>query len=273
MRPLRSRILFEVIVGVVLATSLVVILRQARRIVEYQHRQEADAQSLRLFRDALAQKGLHVPPPEVTEESPTEGELSAIAKREATIERLDRDLAEAQANITNLQSQLSAANDQSTQAQATAQATLQKQQEDSKAQLDDLQKKLDAALQQSDIARQRAAALEADNTKLTSDNASVGTRTADVSRILTNLQELDRRREAYLTSILRRYRDLGSDFRNMGSMLDTSHDPNHDANAGACGGAALSRIQNAVNSAEDDLRQINELNDRTQKLLKQLPKK
>lgn len=273
MRPLRMRIAFEVILGVVLVTSLVVILRLARRIAEYQHRQDADAQSLRLLREALAQKGLHVLPPQVTEESPTEGELSAIAKREATIERLDRELAEAQANITNLQSQLTAANDQNTQAQASAQAALQKQQEDSKAQLDDLQKKLDAALQQSDIARQRAAALEADNTRLTNASSAAGTQTADVSRILTNLQELDRRREGYLTSILRRYRDITSDFRAMGSMLDTSHDPNHDANAGACGGAALSRIQNAVSSAEDDLRQINELNNRTQKLLKQLPKK
>jgi chromosome segregation ATPase len=273
MRPLRSRILFEVIVGVVLVTSLVVILRQARRIAEYQHRQEADAQSLRLLREAVAQKGLHVPPPEVTEESPTEGELSAIAKREATIERLDRELAEAQANITNLQSQLTAANDQSTQAQASAQATLQKQQEDSKAQLDDLQKKLDAALQQSDIARQRAAALEADNARLTATSSTTSAQTADVYRILANLEELDHRRDAYLTSILRRYRDLSSDFRNMGSMLDTSHDPNHEASAGACGGAALSRIQNAVNSAEDDLRQINDLNARSLKLLKQLPKK
>ena len=52
----------------------------------------------------------------------------------------------------------------------------------------------------------------------------------------------------------------------MSSMLDTSHDPAPDA----CGGAALSRIQNAVNSAEDDLRQMNELNARSQKLEKQL---
>ena len=154
----------------------------------------------------------------MTEESPTEGELSAIAKREATIERLDRELAEAQANITNLQSQLSAANDQNVQAQATAQATLQKQQEDSKAQLDDLQKKLDAALAQSDIARQRAAALEADNARLTNASTAASTQTADVSRILASLQELDHRREVYLTSILRRYRDITSDFRDMGSM-------------------------------------------------------
>ena len=43
--------------------------------------------------------------------------------------------------------------------------------------------------------------------------------------------------------------------------------------AGACGGAALSRIQSAVTSAEDDLRQVSELDARSQKLEKQLLKK
>jgi len=273
MQPWRLRIIFEVILGIVLATSLVWILHLSRRLAEYQRRQEADAQSLRLLREALRQTGLHNVTPEVIEPAPTGNDQAGIARREATIERLDHDLAEANATIANLQSQLSAANEQSAQAQASAQEALQKQRADLQAQLDDLQKKLDAALAQSEIARNRVAALEADNAKLTVENASAGTQAADVSRILSNLQDLDRRRDAYLTSILRRYRDITSDFRAMGSMLDTTHDGNRDASAGACGGAALSRIQTAVSSAEDDLRQINELNDRTRKLAKQLPKK
>jgi chromosome segregation ATPase len=273
MRPLRLRIVFELILGAVVVASLVVILRLARRISEYQRRHEADTQSLRLLREALGQKGQHNAPTGVIEEAPAENDQAAIASREATIARLDRELAEAQATVTNLQSQLSAANDQSTQAQASAQEALQKQQADSQAQLDDLQKKLDAALTQSDIARNRVAALEADNAKLTAQTAAAGSQANDVARVLASLQDLDRRREGYLTSILRRYRDISSDFRAMSSMLDTSHDPNRDSNAGACGGAVLSRIQNAVSSAEDDLRQISDLNARTQKLAKQLPKK
>ena len=47
----------------------------------------------------------------------------------------------------------------------------------------------------------------------------------------------------------------------------------HDPSSGACSGAALSRIQSAVTSAEDDLRQLNDLSARTQKLQKQLQKK
>ncbi|MGD1103574.1 MAG: hypothetical protein ABSA59_16105 [Terriglobia bacterium] len=269
MRPLGLRITFELILGAVLVASLVIILRQSQRIAEYQRHQEADAQSLRLLRAACDQKDLHKAPPAVAEEAPAVDDRAGIARREAVIERLDRELAETRATITDLQTQLSTSNDQNTQAVASATERLQKQQADAQAQLEDLQKKLDAALAQADIARQRVAALEADNAKLKTDTAAVTTRTTDVDHIIASLQDLDRRRDIYLTSILRRYRDITGEFRAMSSMLDTSQHPS----SGACSGAVLSRIQNAVNSAEDDLRQVNELNARSQKLEKQLQKK
>src|SRR5579872_3204381 len=180
MRPVRSRIIFELILGGVMVTSLVLILRQWRRIAEFQRRQDADAQSLRLLKQALAQKGLQNVPSEVIE-APAGNDVEGIARREATIERLDHELAEANVAISNLQSQLAAANDQSAKAQASAQESLQKQQSDSQTQLDDLQKRLDAAVAQSAIARQRVAALEADNTKLTAETAAVATQTTDLS--------------------------------------------------------------------------------------------
>jgi chromosome segregation ATPase len=272
MRPLRLRIIFELILGAVVVTSLLLMLRQWRRINDLQHQQEADAQSLRLLRQALGQKGLQNIPTEVIGEGPSESEQAAIAKREETITRLDQELAEAKATIATLQTQLSTANDETAKAQASAQESVQKQQAASQAQMQDLQKKLDSAIAQSAIARQRVEALEADNTKLNAETAAVATQTANLTRIVSNLRDLDRRRDTYLTSILRRYRDITSEFRAMSSMLDMSHDPNHDLNSGACSDVVLTRIQNAVSSAEDDLRQINELNDRTQKLEKQLPK-
>jgi chromosome segregation ATPase len=266
MRPLGLRITFELILGAVLAASLVIILRQSVRIAEYQRHQEADEQALRLLREALRQKDLQKVPPAVAEEAPAGNDHAGIAKREAVIERLDRELAETRATMTDLQTQLSTSNDQNTKALATAQESLQKQQADSQAQLEDLQKKLDAALAESDIARQRVAALEADNAKLMTDTTAATTHAADVAHIMASLQDLDRRRDGYLTSILRRYRDITGEFRNMSGMLDTSQQPS----SGACSGAVLSRIQSAVNSAEDDMRQVNELNARSQKLEKQL---
>lgn len=146
---------------------------------------------------------------------------------------------------------------------------MQKQQADSKAQLDDLQKKLDAMQAESDIIHQRLTVVEADNAQMKTDSTASAARAADVAHIIASLQDIDRRREVYLTSILRRYRDITGEFRAMTGMLDTSRDPN----SGACGGAALSRIQSAVTSAEDDLRQVSELDARSQKLEKQLLKK
>lgn len=273
MRPLGWRILLEIILGAVVITALLVILRQARRLAEDQRRQEADAQALRLLRQALGAKGSQVPAPNAAEQEPLETEQAALAKREATIERLDHDLAEAQARITALQAQLSSANNQNAQIQSNAQAAAQKQQTDFQAQLADLQQKVAAATEQADIARQRAAALEADNLKLHAEGEAVNSQGANVAQTIASLQDLERRRDAYLSSILRRYRDITSDFRAMTGMMDSSHDPNREPNGGPCSSLALGRIQNAVNSAEDDLRQINELDNRSQKLIKQLPKK
>ncbi len=269
MRPLNKRIAFEMILGLAFVVSLVVILRQSRRIADYQRQRIADAQSLRSLQESLRQKGMTAVTPETAEENLAANDHAGIAKREAVIARLDHDLAEARGNVTDLQSRLSAANDQIAKAQASADDRLQKQQSDSQAQMQDLQKKLDAALAASDIARQRAAVLEADNAQLKTDTSAVSTRAADVAHIISGLQDLERRRDVYLTSILRRYRDITDEFRAMSGIMDTSH----DAGSSACSGAALSRIQSAVTSAEDDMRQLSDLNARSQKLEKQLQKK
>jgi chromosome segregation ATPase len=245
-------------------------LRLSRRVTEDQRHLEADAQTQRLLQEALRQKDLQILSVTAPEEVPAAGDHAGVAKKkELIIERLDRELAENRAAIASLQTQLSAANDQNARASTAAADRLQKQQADAQAQLDDLKKKLDEATSESEIARQRAATLEADNAKLKTDAAAIAARASDVSHIIAGLQDLERRREVYLTSILRRYRDITGEFRAMSGMLDTSHDPSSNA----CGGAVLSRIQNAVNSAEDDLRQMNELNARSQKLEKQLDQK
>ena len=102
-----------------LVASLVIILRQSRRIAEYQRQQAADAQSLRLLQEALRQKGQPRPCRRCTEETSAANDHAGIAKREAIIERLDHELAESRATIADLQKQLSAANDQNAKAQAS----------------------------------------------------------------------------------------------------------------------------------------------------------
>lgn len=267
MRPLTTRIAFEIVLGAVVLASLVIILRKSRRLAEYESERAANTQSLRLLQEALRQKG-HAGPWEVTEQTSTANDHGGITKREAVITRLDHELAEDRSTIADLQKQLSTSSEQNTKAQAAADEQLRQLQTDSQAHIQDMQTKLDAALAQLDIVHQRVASLEADNNQLRAETSGATSRAAEVARTVAGLQDLERRRDVYLTSILRRYRDITDEFRAMSSILDTSHDPGSNA----CSGAALSRIQNAVTSAEDDLRQMNELNARSQKLQKQLLK-
>jgi chromosome segregation ATPase len=269
MKPLRLRITFELILGAVLIASLLLILRQSRRLSEYQRQQEANAQELRLLREALRQKELNAVSTEVIQGMPADEYHAGLHKKEAVIERLDRELAETRRTTASLQTQLSAAHDQEAKDLAGIAEQHQKQMADVQNEMDELKKKLDAAVAQSEIARQRATVLEADNTKLKADSAGASSRSAGVARTVAGLEDLDHRRDVYLTSLLRRYRDITGELQAMSSMLDTSHDPS----SGACSGAALIRIQSAMNSTEDDMRQLGELNARAQKLEKQLAEK
>ena len=94
MRPLGMRITFELVLGAVLATSVIVYLRQSRRLLEDERRLDTDAQTLRLLQEALRQKDLRMLSAVTPEEVPADGNHAGMAKKEAVIERLDRELAE-----------------------------------------------------------------------------------------------------------------------------------------------------------------------------------
>jgi chromosome segregation ATPase len=255
--------------GVALVASAGIILRQSRRLAALRRQQAADLQSLRELREALRQPELQKTPIEAEIPTPPGASQATLAKRDATIERLKGELSEAQATIKELQAQLSKSSDEREKGLASANELRQKEREDWQSQLDALKQELDSAQAESQASRQRLAALEADSAKLKSDNNEASARAAELGRAVANLQDLDHRRDAYLTSILRRYRDITSQFRAMSGMLDSSRDPN----SGAFSAAALTRIQNAVSLADDDLRQLSELNAQARQLEQKLVKK
>jgi chromosome segregation ATPase len=255
--------------GVALVASLGMILRQSRRLAALERQQAADLQSLRELREALRQRELQKTPAEAESPAPPGAYQATLAKRDVTIEGLSRELGEAQANIKELQAQLSNSSDEREKALASANELHQKEREDWQSQLDALKQQLDSAQAESQASRQRLAALEADNAKLKSDNSAGSARLAEFARVIADLQDLDRRRDAYLTSIMRRYRDITSQFRGMSGMLDSSREPK----SSAFSDAVLTRIQNAVSLADDDLRQLTELNAQARQLEKKLVKK
>jgi chromosome segregation ATPase len=84
------------------------------------------------------------------------------------------------------------------------------------------------------------------------------------ARILAELEEINRRRDTHLTLLLRRYRDLTEQYRNLAARLES---PGESVVSGS---GELSRIQNLVSLAEEDLRQLQGLNAQAQALHKQL---
>ncbi|MBL8236955.1 MAG: hypothetical protein JNM66_06025 [Bryobacterales bacterium] len=87
---------------------------------------------------------------------------------------------------------------------------------------------------------------------------SAAGKVAGVSR---EVEDLNRRREAYLTTLLRRYREVNDLYRNY-----TLNAPTRDAAGAGLQAGDLSRIQSTIQQAEDDLRQLQALNARAAQL-------
>ena len=134
-----------VIFGVALVASLGIILHLSRRLAALQRQHAADLQSLRELHAALRQPELPQAPAQTESPAPPGAYLATIAKRDATIERLNQELSEARANIQDLQAQLSSSNDEHEKALAGANERHQKEQEDWQSQLDALKQELDSA--------------------------------------------------------------------------------------------------------------------------------
>ena len=73
----------------------------------------------------------------------------------------------------------------------------------------------------------------------------------------------------YLNNILRRYREITEQYHAMAGVLDSRR----DREAAPVNNTEISRIQNAISLADEDLKQINALNAQASRLEKKLPVK
>jgi len=270
MRMGRLQLTLVPTLAVALIASGGIILRLSRQLRALQRQHAADQQSLHDMQAAIRQHEPLKAPAEAENPSPPGDLRAGLAQGNTTIEPPNRELGDAQASIAGLQAQLQESNEEREKALASASELQQKEKEDWKKQLDALKQDLESTQTDLQVSRQRLAALEADNAKLRNDTSTVSARAADFARVVAQLQDLESRRDAYLTSIMRRYRDITSQFRAMSGMLGSSRDSNSSS---PFSDAALTSIQNAVSSADDDLRQLNELNAQARQLEKKLAKK
>jgi hypothetical protein len=90
---------------------------------------------------------------------------------------------------------------------------------------------------------------------LREENQESAQKTVGAARLMTELQDIQRRRDAHLANILNRYREMAEQFRDVSGALEGRQ----RQDAGPAGGTDVSRIQNAITLAEEDLRQLNSL--------------
>ncbi len=268
MRLVCLRLAVVVVVGVAFVAALAVIFRQARQLATYRRQQSIDLTEIHRLQETLRQRELEkatveLPPP------PGDEHGVALAQRDVTIARLKKELSAAQDNVAQLQAQLLKAGDQRDKALADTEERSRKEQAEWQSRLDALQQQVDSAEEEAKASRLRVADLEANNAKLANDASQGSSHAAETGRVVASLQSLERRRDAHLTAIIRRYRDITSQFRAMSGMLDSAR----DGNSNAFNDAALLRIQNAISLADDDFRQLNELNAQISQLEKKLLKK
>ncbi len=111
---------------------------------------------------------------------------------------------------------------------------------------------------------ERVAQLEAAVRSAREAQGAAQKKSQQVSTLLGEFADLNRRRETTLQSLQRRFRDISDQYRAFALRLDTHRDNP------AAAMPDVSRIQAAVQAAEEEMRQLNTLNTQAQRLAQKL---
>jgi len=174
-------------------------------------------------------------------------------------------LAEANAEITRLQARTSDLQAQVESAAADHHA-LTAAAEASKKGLADAQETVETVRAELQANSARITQLEKSNARLKEDAATAKQSPGPAQQIISDLEGIFRRRETHLNNILRRYREITEQYRAMSGVMDSQRDRGVATSA-----AEISRIQNSIALAEEDLKQINVLNAQAALLERKLP--
>ena len=255
--------------GVALVAAGVLVLHKSNQLVEARRQRDAALQSMRESQEALRQRELRIGASIQGKPASEKNVQAAMAERDATIKQLTDRLDAANASIAQLRDTLSASQTESAKAVDASNQRFQEMQNELQGRLARLQQQLDSAQTEAENSRQHIADLQKANEQLSASNNEGSARVAEREHILLSLQDLDRHRETYLTSIADRYRNLTNQFRTMSGMLTS----NRGQDSNSFGGPALDMIQNAISLTDNDLQHLSELNAKAYRLEKQLSQK
>jgi len=198
------------------------------------------------------------PPPRITADDPvTRQELVRLLNEK------NEKLAAAENNLASLQNRLHELEERASSltAEQTRLAESEKQ----------LQERLNGATRLTEVLQadmkqrnERLAQLEVANQELRKRSEEAGRQFARFSQISEDLIDLSRRREAYMNNIIRRYREATDQFRTLALRFDNPRD------ATGSSSQDLSRIQNVISLADEDMRQLQALNAQATRLQREL---
>lgn len=205
-----------------------------------------------------------VPEPAAAKPDPTL--LRSLDEKEQSILTLRQDMASARGKIGELENALltlqsqGALQDQQHQQLVAAQAACDQQ-------VAGLQHSVELAQTSLQEGKTRLTGIEAANATLKTQLAAAA-HSPQTSELLAQLRDIDRRRATQMREIVNRYRDIGAQYQSLAGALAGRQ----NQQAGPWNSAELSRIQSAISSEEEELRQMDELNDRAALIEKKLAK-
>jgi hypothetical protein len=246
-------------------TAVIVGVRSARTSSDLKAavaRLEAESRDLRSRPERpLPSPQAPAPPPRKPErepprkESKREEEVRSNPQDEETIRQLREKLAATVADTGRLDSRvlelLAALGREMTENKrlAASEAGLQES-------LDKANRAFETAQQELKARSDRLVQVDAENARLREQNRAEAQKIAQVTKLAVELQDVHRRRESLLASILRRYKDTAEQFR----ASSTAQQNNVD----------MARIQSTISTIEDDLRQLNSLTSQAQLIQKRI---
>ncbi len=234
-------------------------------------RLEAENRTLR-ERVSQAARQANVPPPEPARESPehlkvspgmSAGEIAARLESVRLLGQVKDQLAASKASILELQNRVH-------ELEAGAERASVENQRLASAEAD-LREKLAAANRIVDAMQvelkgktDRLLMLENATRRTSEDMRSANEKIAQFAGWARDLEDLNRRRDNVLTNLTRRYRDLTDQMRAVTLRLDNPQEGPRTQPLD------LSRLQNAIQLAEDDLRQLASLNSQAARITQKM---
>lgn len=178
--------------------------------------------------------------------------LRLLDEKNARLLAADSSLAEARRRIGELEARLETVEKESEQL-ASSQKNLQEQLQTATRLTESLQSQIRSR-------EERLAQTEVSNQDLRKRSEDSSKRLGALSELIAQVDDLTRRRETYMNNVLRRYREATELFRTLSLRLEAANTVSNE----------LSRIQQAIYAADEDIRQINSLNAQSVKLQRDL---